>query len=93
MKCAILWHGGSNYSVPDVRKDVEYCDSLKDAIHLHQNRCDFDPYFPCVDDLAAETQVFFGYSPEDPLTAEHGDPYPDRVIRNGPRGGVLISRG
>ena len=81
MKVWGMWHGGSSYAVGSVDEDTEEFSSLqaaKDALYDREKR--FDPYYPCVED--SEMQVFFS----DPRG--NSDPYPDRILTIGPRGGV-----
>lgn len=82
MKVWTLWYGGSCYAAPDPSKDAETFESMKDAI-VEFNRRFSNPYFPCVAQ-DAEMQVFFS----DP--AESRDPYPEKVLKRGIRGGVVV---
>ena len=76
----MLWFGGSSYAAPTT-DDAEEFDTIKEAREAFEARADFDPYFPCVsEDTCAH--LFFA----DPR--ETSDPYPDRVLTLGPRGGV-----
>ena len=86
MKVYVLWHGGSNYACPDVRRDIEEFSSLKSAKDSLQARADFDPYYPCVDSEACEMHIFL----TDPRGTDQE--YPDRVLRLGPRGGVICEQ-
>ena len=86
MKVHGLWYGGSNYSAPDGHdpRDWEAFDSLQEAKDTFWRRADHDPFRPCVDEETTELHVYF--SPE---YHENG---PDRIIKFGPRGGVLLER-
>jgi hypothetical protein len=85
MKVYGLWCGGSSYSAPEVERDTEEFDSIQEAKGTFQRRYDNDDYpaTPCVSD-ESEMHLFFS----DPR--EMDDPYPDRVLRFGPRGGVIM---
>jgi hypothetical protein len=85
MKVYGLFYGGSNYSAGSV-EDVEEFDSIKEAKDTLWRRSDFDPMFPCVDDAQAEIQLFF----TDPR--DRRDPYPDRILKLGKRGGIISER-
>lgn len=95
-----LWDGGAGYSSPAIPDHVERFDSLadaKDAFYARHMgaviRCPFayvnrEPisvYTPLTD-ASARMQVFF-YDPTD-----ERDPYPDRIITFGPRGGIRVER-
>lgn len=85
MKVYGLWYGGSSYSAPEVERDTEEFNSIQEAKDTFQRRYDNDDYAtPCVSD-ESEMHLFFS----DPR--EMDDPYPDRVLRFGPRGGVIMS--
>lgn len=85
MKVYGLWYGGSSYGSPSVKRDTEEFDSIKEAKDAFQRRYDNDDYpaTPCVSD-SSEMHLFFS----DPR--DMSDPYPDRVLKFGPRGGVLL---
>ena len=83
MRVYALWYGGSNYAAPEI-KDREEFRSLQAAKDALWRRADFDPFYPCVDDEACEMQVYR----TDP--AELADPYPDLIIKLGPRGGIRV---
>lgn len=85
-KVWVTWHGGPSYSVPEIPRDVETFASLADAKDMHWRRQDGDPYYPCVTE--SETWVYF----YDPTGDDVRDPYPDRIITMGPRGGVRVER-
>jgi len=82
MRVTMLWHGGSNYAVP-TEDDGETFASLKDAKAAFWRRADFDPRFPCVEN--SEAWIYFGGTVHD-----NG---PDRILRIGTRGGVVVERG
>ena len=84
MICVGLWYGGSNYAAPDPDRDLERFDSIQEAASTFAARADFDPFYPCVDDAAAELHVYIG--------REYHDNGPDRIVRFGRRGGVRIER-
>ena len=86
MKVWGLWYGGSSYSVGSVKDDTEEFRSLKHAKNAFQSRADYDPYFPCVEQNETEMSVWF-YDPTDIR-----DPYPDRILKLGPHGGVRVER-
>jgi len=85
MQVYAIFHGGRSYSTYWTARDVEQFDSLREARSVFEARADFDPYYPCTDE-GAEMWLFF-YNP-----VEEGslisDPYPDRILSLGPRGGV-----
>ena len=83
MKVYALWYGGSSYNAPYVKDDIEEFSSIQAAKDTFWSREDFDPYYPCVE--GSTMQLFF----YDPRLVE--DPYPDREITLGPRGGVNIT--
>jgi hypothetical protein len=85
VKVYALWFGGSSYSAPEVARDTEEFRSIKQAKRIFDCREDnSDGYTPCVE--SSEMQLFFS----DPR--ESSDPYPDRIIRRGKRGAVLVER-
>lgn len=86
MRCWFLWHGGGSYSTPDVEKHTEEAASLAQVRRIVESRCNRDPYYPCVDRETTEAQVFF----VDPRGTR--DPYPDRIVRFGRRGGIVTER-
>lgn len=94
MKVTMFWNGGSSYACFDTHSadDAEVFESLERAKRAFQNRLN-DSYYPCVEDCAPdeggpEAWVFFGES--HPVI---GQECPDRVLRFGPRGGVICERG
>ena len=86
----MLWHGGSSYEVGYIDEDTEEFPSLAAAKDAFAGRADtLETYYPCVsedtpEDGGPSAQVFFA----DPR--EFADPYPDRVLSFGPRGGVRV---
>ena len=95
MKVTMFWSGGSSYAPADVHsaKDAEVFQSIADAKQAFAGRCNgHDTYYPCVSDDAPEdggpeAHLFFG--DKHPVV---GQEYPDRIMRFGPRGGVVIER-
>lgn len=91
MKCTALWYGGLNYGCPE-GTDAEPFDSIRAAKDSFWSRADFDPYYPCVDDIppddgGPEMYLFLGEH-----YADVTDMYPDRRLSFGPRGGVNEER-
>ncbi len=85
MKVSAIFYGGGSYSAPSVEDDLEHFDSLSAAKSEFADRVSgWNRRFPCVDETA-EMHVFFG----EPNAA---DPYPDRLIQVGARGGVKVVR-
>jgi hypothetical protein len=84
MKVYALWFGGSSYAYPTVKDDLEEFASIASAKRVFYSRSDHDPYYPCVEDTC-EMFLFFDRPPET-------DPYPDRILTLGPRGGVRVER-
>ena len=84
MKVWMLWHGGSSYA-HSAMEDVEEFYSFKTAKEVFWSREEqYDPYYPCVEESSAS--IYF----HDPR--ETCDPYPDRQLSIGPRGGVKVER-
>jgi hypothetical protein len=81
VKVWALWHGGTNYSLGYVDDDIEVFDSLQAAKDTLYNReeCS-DPYYPCVE----ESSMYVYFSDPRGLA----DPYPDRILIIGSRGGI-----
>jgi hypothetical protein len=95
MKVTMFWHGGPGYSVFDVHnpRDAEMFGSLADAKRAFASRV-WDNYYPCVeeaqpDDGGPEAWLFLGASNKHPII---GHEYPDRIMRFGRRGGVVVER-
>ena len=81
-----MWHGGYSYAVPEL-SDAEPFDSLAHATRVFAARLANDDRFtPCVD-RSSTMHVFTGGHPE-----TYRDPYPDRVLSVGPRGGIRSER-
>ena len=78
MKVWGLWYGGVNYSIPTFA-DLEAFASMREATKAFSRRADgFDRKYPCVD-KTTEMHLYF----KNPR--EMRDPYPDRVLKLGPR--------
>jgi hypothetical protein len=100
MKVWATWHGGDSYSVGIIEDNLEVFDSLeaaKEALVSREAHGDWmrqtfryadgrvaHVYCPGVDN--SELFVYFGDPRGD------CDPYPDRIISIGPRGGVRVQR-
>lgn len=85
MKVWALFHYGYSYAAPYV-DEAEAFDSLaacRDAFAYRLSGR--DSYYPCTDE-SATASVYFA----DPR--ESHDPYPDRVLTVGPRGGIKENR-
>lgn len=80
MIVTMLWHGGSSYAVP-TDEDAERFASLKEAKEEFWRRADYDPYYPCVEN--PEAWIFIGRTVGE---------YPDRIMRLGKRGAVVVER-
>lgn len=83
MKRWAVFYGGGSYSAPSATEAEEF-DSLKAVKNcyywpLH----DEDSYYPCVDE-SAEVYVW------NRCPHEEADPYPDLIIKAGPRGGLIV---
>lgn len=92
MKVWMLWHGGASYAAGTVADDIEEFDSLKDAKHSFDRRADsWNTYYPMVErepeEEGGQSAYVFFYDPNDESNGP-GDPYPDRILRYGPRGGL-----
>jgi hypothetical protein len=83
MQTYALWHGGSSYAAPSIPDDLEAFDSIREARAAFNARRDWDPYYPCVE--GSSMWLYFSDPTDDP------DPYPDRVLEEGPRGGLVES--
>lgn len=91
MKVTMFWHGGSSYACFDVHNEDEavVCSSIKAAIDKFAGYVG-DPHTPCVsesspEDGGPEAWLFFGKT--HPVV---GQEYPDRILKFGPRGGVVM---
>lgn len=85
MKVWAMWYGGVNYSVPELADAQEFnsiSEALNDFVAKYRNE---DGQTPNVTN-GAESLLYFA----DPRGAI--DPYPDRIIKIGPRGGWIIER-
>lgn len=83
MKLLAQWYGGPNYSQP-YPEDAEAFDSIAAALRTYDAPRSGDPYYPCVE--SSEMWLYFG---QEPLG---GDAYPDRIVKEGPRGGIVVER-
>lgn len=89
MECWMLWHGGASYAHGEIPRDLEHFDSLRELRDAFARRL-WDSYYPCVSDEPAEDGGPSGYVYlRDP--SDECDPYPDRIIEFGPRGGVVVT--
>lgn len=81
-----MYHGGYSYAAPDV-EDAEHFASVAAAKEAMRGRlAGRDSGFPTVDE-SATMHIFLGGHPRD-----YSDPYPDRVLSHGPRGGIRTER-
>jgi hypothetical protein len=92
MEVWMLWHGGSSYAVGYVADDTEHFDTLKEALRSFDARADSsNTYYPCVErepaDEGGQSAWIFFYDPRG-----ERDPYPDRILEYGPRGGLRLER-
>ncbi len=79
-----LWYGGSSYSTPMITEDLESFDSIRDALDIFEARYNNrDGRFPCVGS-DCRLELF--------LSEPDSDPIPDRIVKIGPRGGIVIER-
>jgi len=74
-----LWYGGSSYSAPSV-EDVEFFETVEQAIDEFFRRKNNQRVYPCVDEETCSMQIFIDNDPRVAL-----DPYPDSelVFSNG----------
>lgn len=91
-ECWLICHGGTGWDIGSLEKDVEHFNSIRELKDAFWRRLE-DPYYPCVtddtpEDGGQEGWVFF-YDPNDESNGP-GDPYPDRIICHGPRGGIVL---
>lgn len=78
-----LWWGGASYAAGYVADDTEEFRSIREALEETARRASgTDSHYPMVRD--SEMHVFLS----DPRNSD--DPYPDRIIRQGPRGGWRV---
>lgn len=88
MTVYMFWYGGPGYGVGTLEDDLEQFDSLAELRHTFARRWR-DPYYPCVSNDTPEYGGPEGYVYlYDPRGM--ADPYPDRLISFGPRGGVRV---
>lgn len=95
MECWMLWHGGASYAHGSVEEDIEHFDSIKAALEDFDSRADSSrTYYPCVErdtpDNGGQSAWLFFSNPNDEGNGP-GDPYPDRIIEYGPRGGLHVN--
>lgn len=84
MKVTAMWFGGSSYTAP-TGEDVEHFGSLQEAKEDFDDRYNnFNGRTPCVDKEDAETWISLG--------VHDFIEYPDRIIKFGPRGGIITER-
>lgn len=93
MKTWMLWHGGPNYRPSAIPDDLEIFDTLRDAREAFEHRAgSWDAYYPGVKaappDQDGPTAWLYFYDPTGEL-----DPYPQRILECGPRGGLRESEG
>ena len=91
MRCTMFWHGGSSYAMFDTNEagDAVVCNSIAEAKDRFAGYVG-DSYTPCVSDCppdegGPEAWLFFGK--DHPVL---GGDYPDRILKFGPRGGVIM---
>jgi hypothetical protein len=90
MECWMLWHGGSSYAHGYIPEDLEHFKSLTEAVSAFDRRADsWETFYPCVERTEPEEG---GPSAWIFLAEPDGDPYPDRIIEFGPRGGIHVER-
>lgn len=92
MSVFLAWYGGPSYRASSWTDDVEELPSIAAAVDLCRNRyANVDGRTPCVeyDEWNGRTAgLVFLY---DPRADDVRDPYPDREITIGPRGGFKVS--
>jgi hypothetical protein len=84
------WWGFSAILPSNRERNLDHEKSL-DVLVKSFDRRRLDSYYPCVSDETPEDggpegHLFF----QDPT--EHADLYPDRIVRYGPRGGLVVER-
>lgn len=103
MRIFAVWHGGASYAEPMIPDHVETFSSLQAARDEFESRCDRWATFHYADGRTDETETpcvsrdipeqggpemtVWLYDPR-----ESDDPYPDRLIHFGPKGGILTER-
>ena len=86
MRVWALWHGGANYAVGSIDTDLEEFVTLEECKYaLDGRRMNDSGQTPGVG-FDSLFHVWFA-DPRDSV-----DPYPDRIIRFGTRGGLVIER-
>jgi hypothetical protein len=84
MKVQALWYGGSNYALP-TQDDIEEFASIAAAKRVFEHRAgNTDRYYPCVEESQTEMHLYFH---------EYTENGPDRILKIGPRGGIVMERG
>jgi hypothetical protein len=91
MQVWMLWHGGSSYASPRMPEDLERFDSIAEAKRSFDARADSSAtFYPCVEREPSEdggqSAWLYFYDPSGVR-----DPYPDRILEYGPRGGLMVS--
>lgn len=94
MKCFMLWFGGASYGSGTIEDDLESFDSIQDAALAFDCRANsWETYYPCVERVPSDdggpSAYLYLYDPRDESNGP-GEPYPDRYIEFGPRGGVRV---
>ncbi|MBU2346683.1 MAG: hypothetical protein KJ888_21030 [Gammaproteobacteria bacterium] len=94
MKCFGIFYGGCSYSNMWANENVETFKSIAHAKDVFWTRTSTNhPYYPTIDETA-EMMIFFN----DPRTWDAKpcelieDLYPDRIIKTGPRCGIICER-
>lgn len=86
MRTYMIWQGGVNYTPGDIA-DTEAFPSQAAAVAEFARRASgTDPYYPCVEGSVGH--LFRA----DPREYTSGDHYPDRIVEQGPRGGIRVER-
>ena len=81
-----LFHDPGSYAHPEL-SDAEPFTSVSHARNVFHHRVNGgDSYYPAVSDQA-ELHLYLGHHPD-----EMHDPYPDRIVKKGPRGGTNVER-
>lgn len=86
-KCVMFFHGGSSYAPFDTSdpRDAESFDTIGEAVAEFRYRADGrDSRFPCVENPKA--WLLLNVTAKEAL----GVDYPDRVLRVGARGGIVM---
>ena len=87
MSVYLQWNGGDSYRPSDIT-EVEEVETVEAAVRLCRERyLNLDRTTPCVSEDAVS--YVYLYDPREPDVT---DPYPDRAITRGPRGGWAVER-